>query len=171
MTVTEITVPFSQYNTVRWEYRDGVYARYNDGAVHKDQGLGKQITAKNVVVMWAKYERANRDKVGSNTFKVKLGGTGRVIGVPQRHALRRRMGREPNVAASLQGQRRSADQAGGGPHVVPGAAARRQYHHEVGASSRLCLARARGYNPVTQSTPRRAPEDMRGLSLGRSTNS
>jgi len=78
VTVTEISIPFSPANTVRWEYDDGSYKRYNNGSPHTDAGQGKQVRAKNVVVMWAKYEAASRDRVGSTTFRINLGGKGRV---------------------------------------------------------------------------------------------
>lgn len=76
--VNEINIPFSPANTVRWEWTGKAYARYNNGAVHRDEGLDKQITADNVVVMWAKHEKASQDKVGSTTFRIVLGGKGRV---------------------------------------------------------------------------------------------
>jgi hypothetical protein len=76
--ITEITIPFSQSNTVRWVYKDGKYLRFNNGAAHKDEGLGKQVTADNVVVLWAKHTAARRDKVGSTTYDITLGGKGRV---------------------------------------------------------------------------------------------
>ena len=77
-TVTEISVPFSNYNRVRWVYDDGVYRRFNDGVAHRDAATNKQVTARNVVVMWAKYEVASRDMVGSTTYRIVLGGKGRV---------------------------------------------------------------------------------------------
>jgi len=76
--VTEINVPFSNYNKVKWVYDDGSYKRFNSGAAHMDARTGNQVNAKNVVVLWAKYEPVRRDKVGSNTFRVILGGKGRV---------------------------------------------------------------------------------------------
>lgn len=76
--VTEINVPFSDYNKVKWVYEDGSYKRFNSGEAHKDARTNKQVTAKNVVVMWAKYEPVRRDKVGSTTFRIVLGGKGRV---------------------------------------------------------------------------------------------
>lgn len=79
-TITSISIPFSQANSVRWKYdaADDNYKRWNNDAVHRDQSSGKQITADNVVVMWVKYTPASRDKVGSTTYDVKLGGDGRV---------------------------------------------------------------------------------------------
>ncbi len=78
--ITEVTIPFSQANTARWVYdaKSDAYARFNNGAVHKDGGTGKQITADSVVVMWVKYTPISRDKVGSTTYDVNLGGQGRV---------------------------------------------------------------------------------------------
>ncbi len=77
--VSEITVPFSTANTVRWVYDPATrtYARYNNGARFIDAGTGKQLHARNVVVMWAKHMPASHDKVGSRTYEIVLTGTGR----------------------------------------------------------------------------------------------
>lgn len=78
--VTKVTIPFSDANTVRWEYDPATkrYLRWNNGKVHKDAATGKQIDADNVVVMWTKYTPKSRDKGGSVTYDVQLGGSGRV---------------------------------------------------------------------------------------------
>lgn len=76
--VSEISIPFSNANRVRWVYEDRMWSRSNNGAVHIDADTGQQITAKNVVVIWARYDVASRDKVGSVTYRVELGGQGRV---------------------------------------------------------------------------------------------
>lgn len=77
--ISEITIPFSQANTVRWVYDSDSreYERYNNGRAHTDEATGKQISADNVVVLWADYEVASHDKVGSTTYRIKLGGTGK----------------------------------------------------------------------------------------------
>ena len=77
--VDRIEIPFSQANRVRWEYdaEGDRYLRWNNGAVHKDRASGQQVRATNVVVMWAKYTVASKDKVGSVTYDIKLGGEGR----------------------------------------------------------------------------------------------
>jgi hypothetical protein len=79
-TITSIDIPFSQANRVRWVYDpdSNSYLRWNNGAVHRDAASGKQINPRNVVVIWAKYRPASRDKVGSTTFDITLGGEGRV---------------------------------------------------------------------------------------------
>jgi hypothetical protein len=79
-TVTSISIPFSQANKVKWEYDEDThtYKRFNDGAVHRDAASGKQVSADNIVVMWAKYTAAARDMVGSTTYNINLGGEGRV---------------------------------------------------------------------------------------------
>lgn len=79
VTISEIAIPFSQANRVEWRYdaKTDVYRRWNNGAIHKDQVTGKQIVSENVVVLWAKYTEASQDMVGSVTYDVKLGGTGR----------------------------------------------------------------------------------------------
>ena len=78
--ITSVTIPFSQANTAQWTYDSGrkVYLRRNNGAVHSDAATGKQVASKNVVVMWAKYTAVSRDKVGSTTYSINLGGSGRV---------------------------------------------------------------------------------------------
>lgn len=76
--IAEITIPFSNANTVRWVYEDGAYKRFNNGAAHEDAATGKQITSDNVVILWVEYKAASRDKVGSTTFDINLGGKGRV---------------------------------------------------------------------------------------------
>jgi len=77
--IESIDIPFSQANRVKWKYDEdsGRYLRWNNGAVHKDRATGKQIAADNVVVVWAKYTPASRDKVRSVTYDIKLGGEGR----------------------------------------------------------------------------------------------
>lgn len=78
--VSVIDIPFSQANSVRWEYdRDlNAYLRWNNGNKHRDAATDEQVRADNVVVIWAKYTQASRDMVGSTTFDVDLGGKGRV---------------------------------------------------------------------------------------------
>jgi len=78
--VESITVPFSQANTAKWTYNAEreVYLRENNGRVHTDAATGKQVASKNVVVLWAPYRAKSRDKVGSTTYDINLGGKGRV---------------------------------------------------------------------------------------------
>jgi hypothetical protein len=78
-TVTTIKIPFSQANSVRWEFDEDSddYKRWNNGAVHRDRASGKQVNPRNVVVMWAKYTAATRDMVGSTTYDIDLGGSGK----------------------------------------------------------------------------------------------
>ncbi|HZL06346.1 MAG TPA: DUF3048 domain-containing protein [Coriobacteriia bacterium] len=77
--VTSIDIPFSTANRVRWTYdaRSGAYLRENNGKVHTDRATGKQISARNVVVLWARHEAATRDKFGSVTYRIILRGSGR----------------------------------------------------------------------------------------------
>lgn len=79
-TITVVSIPFSTANKVTWTYKasDKRYYRVNDGKRHLDEATNKQIAATNVVVMWARYTAASRDKVGSTTYDINLGGTGRV---------------------------------------------------------------------------------------------
>jgi hypothetical protein len=78
-TVTSVSIPFSQANRVLWTYDAGkkAYLRQNNGRSHIDAGTGKQVISKNVVVLWTKYTAVSRDKVGSTTYRVELGGSGR----------------------------------------------------------------------------------------------
>lgn len=77
--VRSVYIPFSSSNNVTWTYskKAGVFLRENNHGVHRDAETGKQVAAKNVVVLWAKYTPASHDKVGSTTYDVKLGGSGR----------------------------------------------------------------------------------------------
>lgn len=78
-TVASVYIPFSTANTVTWTYDSGrrVYLRQNNGRVHTDAATGKQVATKNVVVLWAKYTSASHDVVGSTTYNIALGGSGR----------------------------------------------------------------------------------------------
>lgn len=78
-TISSIYIPFSQANTVLWTYSPNsrAYLRENGGRKHFDAAVNKQVAATNVVVMWAKYTPASHDKVGSVTYNVALGGSGR----------------------------------------------------------------------------------------------
>lgn len=77
--ISEIVIPFSPANTSQWKYDagKGKYLRWNNGSAHIERIDGSQLSADNVVVMWTKYAAASRDKKGSQTFDVTLGGKGR----------------------------------------------------------------------------------------------
>jgi len=77
--VTEVTIPFSTANKVVWTYdaESRTYLRVNNGAKHMDKATGEQISARNVVVMWAKHNVASHDVVGSTTYEIVLSGSGR----------------------------------------------------------------------------------------------
>lgn len=79
-TISSIFIPFSQANTVDWDYdaTKRAYLRKNNGKKHLDAMTDNQVAAKNVVVMWVKYIPISHDKVGSVTYDVALGGSGRV---------------------------------------------------------------------------------------------
>jgi hypothetical protein len=78
-TITVVSIPFSDANRVVWTYKpsSAKYYRVNDGKKAIDAADNKQIGASNVVVMWARYTAASRDKVGSTTYDIDLGGSGR----------------------------------------------------------------------------------------------
>lgn len=78
--VSQVDVPFSQANDALWKWDPGTgrFLRWTNGKAHRDGTTGDQISADNVVVMWAKYTEADRDMIGSVTYDVNLGATGRV---------------------------------------------------------------------------------------------
>ena len=79
-TTSAISIPFSTSNKVTWTYddSDGLYYRVNDGKKHYDAATDKQVVANNVVVMWARHTASSKDKLGSTTYDISLGGSGRV---------------------------------------------------------------------------------------------
>jgi hypothetical protein len=79
LAVKAVDIPFSQANSVSWTYDEpsGRYLRTNNGREHNDAVNGDRVSADNVVVIWARYRAASRDMVGSTTYDVDLGGSGR----------------------------------------------------------------------------------------------
>lgn len=80
LTATSISVPFSNYANVKWEWdaEDHVYKRSHGTTKHLDAANDKQVRASNVVVMWAKYTpQSKKDAAGSITYDIDLGGTGK----------------------------------------------------------------------------------------------
>jgi hypothetical protein len=75
--VTLLTVPVSTINKVQWRYdaASRTYARSINGKAHKDAVSGKQLTARNVVVIWAKITPYPGDT--HNVVDIKLTGSGR----------------------------------------------------------------------------------------------
>lgn len=78
-TVTAIDIPFSSYNKVTWTYdaESNSYLRSSDGSAFTDAETGEQISARNVVVLWAQHSVASKDVVGSATYDIALVGSGR----------------------------------------------------------------------------------------------
>lgn len=79
---TSITIPFSYYAHVEWKYdaATDTYVRSHSGTPHVDAATGKQVRAKNIVVMWAKYTpQKKRDAAGSVTYDITLGGEGKTV--------------------------------------------------------------------------------------------
>lgn len=77
---TKIKIPFSYYAKIEWNFDadSNTYKRTNTGKTHKDAATGEQVTAKNIVVMWAKYTEQNkRDHAGSVTYDITLAGEGK----------------------------------------------------------------------------------------------
>ena len=77
--VASVDIPFSSYNKVTWNYDSASdsYLRVNNGTPFTDKATGQQVSARNVVVIWAKYTAASRDKAGSTTYDIALVGNGR----------------------------------------------------------------------------------------------
>ncbi|MEA5075564.1 MAG: DUF3048 domain-containing protein [Coriobacteriia bacterium] len=77
--VVSVDIPFSSYNKVTWNYdsASNTYLRVNNATPFTDKATGRQVSARNVVVLWAKYTAASRDKVGSTTYDITLVGNGR----------------------------------------------------------------------------------------------
>lgn len=75
--VTLLTVPVSSSNKVQWRYSAGTrtYARSINGIAHKDAVTGKQLRARNVVVLWAQITPYPGDTHG--VVNIALVGSGR----------------------------------------------------------------------------------------------
>ena len=80
-TITEISIPFSTANNVKWTYDPEAdrYLRVNNGAKFMDEGTGKQLSARNVVVMWAQHKVASQYARGTVTYEIVLNGAGRAV--------------------------------------------------------------------------------------------
>jgi len=79
-TVSHVTIPFSQANTAEWTYdpESDTYLRENNGRVHTDALTDEQISARNVVVVWARMVAQRKtDVTGSTTYDIELTGSGR----------------------------------------------------------------------------------------------
>jgi hypothetical protein len=81
VTVKSIYVPFSTVNKVLWTYDPATksYKRTNNGRAFIDRDTGKQLTAKNVVVIWARHIPQGKSKWGDEMFDIALGGSGRAV--------------------------------------------------------------------------------------------
>ncbi len=80
-TVKSVYVPFSPANTVLWTWDKGSksYLRTNNGREFTDRLTGKQLSSKNVVVMWARHVPKGTSKWGSQMYDIVLTGTGRAV--------------------------------------------------------------------------------------------
>ena len=79
-TATSVTIPFSPYFKMTWEWnaKKEVWLRSTNDKKQTDAATDKQVYASNVVVMWAKYTtQSKRDKAGSVTYDITLGGEGK----------------------------------------------------------------------------------------------
>jgi hypothetical protein len=75
-----VSVPFSAADTVTWTWarKSGLWLRDIGGRAHTDAVSGRQYSASNVVVLWARV--ASTDKLDSNgapTLEIRLDGSGR----------------------------------------------------------------------------------------------
>ena len=79
ITANSVNIRFSNANTVDWTYDSAkdAYMRVNGGKVHMDANTGEQVSATNVVVVWAQHSPTGaRDVTGSMTYDIKLTGSG-----------------------------------------------------------------------------------------------
>ena len=79
-TVTSVTIPFSSPFKMTWDWNaeKELWLRSTNGKKQTDAETDKQVYAHNVVVMWAEYiKQTKRDKAGSTTFSINLGGEGK----------------------------------------------------------------------------------------------
>jgi hypothetical protein len=76
-TVTQLSVPMSTANNVGWRYNAAtrLYARSINGKAHTDAVSGKQLTARNVIVIWASITPYPGDKKG--VVNINLAGSGK----------------------------------------------------------------------------------------------
>jgi hypothetical protein len=76
--IMSVSIPFSTANKVEWTYdaASKTYLRVNSGKKFMDAATNKQISARNVVVLWAQHKSASQDKVGSTTYEIILSGSG-----------------------------------------------------------------------------------------------
>ena len=76
--IVGVSVPFSASSVVAWAYdaKHGVYRRSEGGRPQRDLATKKQISARNIVVMWAHYTPLDPDIAGGGGFDVTLGGSG-----------------------------------------------------------------------------------------------
>lgn len=111
-----VSVPLSQQYRVRWVYVPALhgYVRYLNGVRQVDSLTGKPILAHNVVVMWAKYRPASHDKVGSTTYSIDLGGSGRAMVLHDKQAYAGTWSAGPTTPPSF------ADAAGNAIRLSPG---------------------------------------------------
>ena len=78
--ISAVTIPFVAGRTVewRWDHASGKYVRRVNGKARYDSATGKRISARNVVVIWARYAVLDPDLAGGGGFDVTLGGSGQV---------------------------------------------------------------------------------------------
>ncbi len=77
-----INIPYPDGNGVEWRFdaASGRYLRFQSGAPHIDQATGQQISAENVIVLFAEHELTNivEDSLGTRSVKIHLYGFGDV---------------------------------------------------------------------------------------------
>jgi hypothetical protein len=78
-TITSITVPFAVGNKAQWAFdaASRTYLRSVNGKAHLDRVSGRQYSARNVVVMWARIGQYDNRGIGKKTLEIVLNGTGR----------------------------------------------------------------------------------------------
>lgn len=76
--IAAVSVPYATRFEARWDFDpvSGTYLRSVNRKPQRDSAGRARISAKNVVVLWARYAAQNADVAGSGGFDVMLGGQG-----------------------------------------------------------------------------------------------
>jgi hypothetical protein len=76
--ISAVSIPFSASRTVSWRFDEGSgrYLRSVGGKKWLDAQTKQRISARNVVVLWARYSALDKDISGGGGYDVTLGGSG-----------------------------------------------------------------------------------------------
>lgn len=78
--ISAVSIPFSASKPVSWSFDvvSGRYLRNVGGKGWRDALTHKRVSARNIVVIWARYAPVDADLSGAGGFDVTLGGSGQV---------------------------------------------------------------------------------------------